>query len=60
METLQAERPLPPARPSRTDGLTRRLRSLLDPRHAVLLVVAVIVAYLALVPVGTMIVASLK
>jgi iron(III) transport system permease protein len=60
METLQAERPLPPARPPRMDGLTRRLRSLLDPRRAVLLVVAVIVAYLALVPVGTMIVASLK
>jgi iron(III) transport system permease protein len=60
METLQAERPLPPAGPSRADGLTRRLRSLLDPRHVVLLVVAVIVTYLALVPVGTMIVASLK
>ncbi len=59
METLQAERPLPVG-PSRAGGLTRRLRSVLDPKHVVLLVAAVVVAYLALVPVGTMIVASLK
>jgi iron(III) transport system permease protein len=59
MGMLQAERPLP-TRPLRAGGLVRRLRSVLDVRHVVLILAAAIVAYLALVPVGTMIVASLR
>jgi iron(III) transport system permease protein len=59
MQTLQAERPLPPT-PPHPGGVGRRLRSIFEVRRVILVVVAVIVAYLALVPVGTMVVAALK
>ncbi|GHJ42607.1 iron ABC transporter permease [Streptomyces sp. TS71-3] len=49
-----------PLRPARTTRLSTALEWFRDPRHILLALVALVVAYLALVPAATMLVASLQ
>jgi iron(III) transport system permease protein len=59
--TLLAEKPQPlPAAAAPAPRRRRSWRELLDPRYVVLAVVALVVAYLALIPLGTMLYASLQ
>src|SRR5436190_21138390 len=57
--TLLADRPVsPPEEPA--TRVRRSWRDVIEPRHITLAVAALAVAYLALVPIGTMIYASLQ
>jgi iron(III) transport system permease protein len=57
--TVLADRPVSPTR-DRARGRRRTWRDFLEPRYITLAVAAIAVAYLALVPIGTMLYASLQ